>query len=123
MPDMPFTLILALVLIVSANGINWLFAEESKKYLRLDMLIKLETERMRSKILEELGMTEPPVFPYFSSPLSSDALEVLVEQEESSSKQEDNLAGLLLFPSNRKYNFLFETYNLEQPQNEHFIYL
>lgn len=82
-------------------------AEEDSEYSQnnVELMMKIEKENIRSKILKHFGRDEPPTFTKSLTRLSDDAIQMLIgiKEEEPHEEAQNNSDERFFFPINSKY--------------------
>lgn len=74
----------------------------------VELMMKIEKENIRSKILKQFGRDEPPTFTKSLTRLSDDAIQMLIgrKKEEPAEEAQNDSDEMFFFPVNSKYAIL-----------------
>lgn len=103
-----FTIITA-VLHTSSKHVDTLSAEDAEySQNNVELMMKIEKENIRSKILRHFGRDEPPAFTKSLTRLSDDAIQMLIgrKKEEPTEEVQNDSDEMFFFPVNSKYTIL-----------------
>lgn len=105
-----FAVITSILSAASAKQYDSSFEEDSEYNGEIiEIMKKIETENIKSKILKQLGRDTPPTFTKSVAPLSNNVIQMLIgsNNEEQTEEEEEKLDEMFFFPVNSKFKTFF----------------